>query len=117
MMIEYKELHANEEWEQAWESSTEKPVLLFKHSTTCPISAKAYSQYQTFLESADQEIDSYLVKVIEDRPVSNQIADETNVKHESPQIFLIRDKEVLWHTSHSKITIESIGEAVRSAAK
>jgi len=113
-MIEYKELHTNEEWEQAWEGSTEKPVLLFKHSTTCPISAGAIEQYQTFLESADQNLDSYLVKVIEDKPVSNQIAEVTNVKHESPQLFLIRDKEVLWHTSHSQITVENIDEAVRS---
>jgi len=112
-MIELKELHAIEEWEQAFEKSTEKPMLLFKHSTTCPISAEAIKEYQTFLESADQNLDRYLVKVIEDRPVSNQIAEETQVKHESPQLFLIRDKEVLWHTSHSQITVENIGEAVQ----
>jgi bacillithiol system protein YtxJ len=117
MMSKYKDLHTNEEWEKVWEGSTGKPVLLFKHSTTCPISARAFGQYEAFLETADHDFDSYLVKVIEDRPVSNQIAEETNVKHESPQIFLIRDKEVLWHTSHSKITVESIGEAVQSGAK
>ena len=55
-MIEYKELHAIEEWEQAWESSIEKPVLLFKHSTTCPISARAFEQYQKYLASADQSL-------------------------------------------------------------
>jgi|SRR5690625_1674876 len=116
-MNKYKDLHTNEEWEQVWESSTDKPVLVFKHSTTCPISARAFGQYEAYLESADQDFDSYLVKVIEDRPVSNHIAEATSVKHESPQIFLIRDKEVHWHTSHSKITVESIGEAVESAAK
>ncbi|GAB3804455.1 bacillithiol system redox-active protein YtxJ [Virgibacillus kimchii] len=113
-MAEYKELHDNKEWEQVWEGSTEKPVLLFKHSTTCPISARAHEQYQQFLESADRNMDSYLVKVIEDRPVSNQIAEETKVKHESPQLFLIRDKEVLWHTSHSEITVENIEEAIHN---
>lgn len=117
MMSEYKELHANAEWEQAWENSTEKPVLLFKHSTTCPISAEAYRQYQSFLEEADHNLDNYLVKVIEDRSVSNQIAEVTDIKHESPQIFLIQDKKVLWHTSHSKITASSINEAVRGAVK
>src|SRR5690625_3104055 len=113
-MIEYKELHAIEEWEQAWESSIEKPVLLFTHSTTCPISARAFEQYQKYLASADQNLDGYLVKVIEDRQVANQSAEETHVKHESPQLFLIRDKEVLWHTSHSKITVENIDEAINS---
>jgi bacillithiol system protein YtxJ len=116
-MSKYTELHAMEEWEKVWEQSTEKPVLLFKHSTTCPISARAFDQYQNYLETANQNVDSYLVKVIEDRPVSNQIAEETNVKHESPQLFLIRDKEVLWHTSHSNITVENISEAVKTEVK
>jgi len=116
-MAEYKELHDVKEWEQAWEGSTEKPVLLFKHSTTCPISARAHDQYQDYLKSADGNLDSYLVKVIEDRPVSNHIAEETNIKHESPQLFLIQDKEVRWHTSHSDITDENISEAVKNEVK
>src|SRR5688572_4070338 len=107
-MAEYKELHDAKEWEQVLEGSTEKPVLLLKHSTTCPISANAHEQYQNYLKSTDKNLDSYLVKVIEDRPVSNHIAEETNVKHESPQLFLIRNKEVRWHTSHSNITVENI---------
>ena len=111
-MIEYKELHENNDWEQAWAGSAEKPILLFKHSTTCPISARAFQQFKAFLETADQDLNCYLVKVIEDRPVSNQIAEVTGVKHESPQIFLIQDKKVLWNTSHSNISVESIDDVV-----
>ncbi|SDR01436.1 bacillithiol system redox-active protein YtxJ [Virgibacillus salinus] len=114
-MIELKELQSNEELEQVWENSQQNPVLLFKHSTTCPISAGAFKQYQSFLEASDENLDGYIVKVIESKDISNQIAAETNVKHESPQIFLIKDKEVLWHTSHSKITAESISRELKNA--
>lgn len=50
--------------------------------------------------------------VIEDRPVSNKIAEDFGIKHESPQIFLLEDGEVRWNTSHWKITQSSIKEAV-----
>lgn len=112
-MTELKELQTVEELEQVWEGSSDKQVILFKHSTTCPISAGAFDEYQSFLESREADVDCYLVKVIESREVSNKIAEKTKVKHESPQIFLVANKEVVWHTSHSKITRERIKDAIK----
>lgn len=112
-MNEFKQLETNEELEQMWQDSIKSPVLLFKHSTTCPISAGAFEQYQAFLESANENLNSYMVKVTESRDVSKQIATETNVNHQSPQILLIKNKEVLWNTSHSKITVDSINSALQ----
>lgn len=112
--MELKEIHSNDELEQAFEQSLEKPVLFFKHSTTCPISAGAFSAFNSFIGETDKNIACYLVKVIEDRSLSNQIASITDVRHESPQLFVIQNKEVKWHTSHSKITVDSIGEALEN---
>lgn len=112
--MELKGIHSNDELEQAFEQSLVRPVLLFKHSTTCPISAGAFSEYNSFIEGTDRNIACYLVKVIEDRSVSNEIANITDVKHESPQLFVIQNNEVKWHTSHSKITVGSIEEALGS---
>lgn len=84
--------------------------LLFKHSTTCPISAKAHEEFLAYLEGKDME--AAYVWVIEDRPVSNKIAEDFGIKHESPQIFLLEDGQVTWNTSHWKITKDNIKEAV-----
>ncbi|KAA9004854.1 bacillithiol system redox-active protein YtxJ [Paenibacillus spiritus] len=86
--------------------------LLFKHSTTCPISAKAHQEFTAYLENHDTP--AAIVHVIEDRPLSNAIAEEFGIKHESPQIFLLEDGEVRWNTSHWKITRDSIQEAVQA---
>jgi bacillithiol system protein YtxJ len=83
--------------------------LLFKHSTTCPISAKAHDEFTAYLE--ENETSAAVVLVIEDRPVSLEIAEKLAIKHESPQIFLLEDGEVSWNTSHWKITKDSIQEA------
>ncbi len=103
-----KQLHTLEDLQQYVAEPGKK--LLFKHSTTCPISAKANEEFEAYLKDADTT--AAIVLVIEDRPVSNQIAEEFGIKHESPQIFLLEDNEVRWNTSHWKITRDAIKEAV-----
>ncbi|MUV37987.1 uncharacterized protein JNUCC1_01795 [Lentibacillus sp. JNUCC-1] len=114
-MASYKELTSIEAYADVMENTSGSPVLLFKHSTTCPISAKAFEEFQSYLNDAESPIDAYLVKVIEDRPVSTYIAESTGVKHESPQIFLLDHKQVTWHKSHNDITQQNIEQAVTGA--
>lgn len=111
-MTELKELLDLDDLNEVWETSREKPVLLFKQSTTCPISAGAFSEFNTFLDHNSEDIGAYFVKVRETRPVSDEIAEELDVRHESPQIFLVRDRKQVWNTSHSQITEDSIREAL-----
>lgn len=110
-----KELFEIDELQEVYESSVERPILLFKQSTTCPISAGAFQQFNTFLNNNEGDYDAYFVKVRESRPVSDQIAEDLGIRHQSPQIFLIKDQEAMWNESHSKITVESIKEALQNA--
>jgi bacillithiol system protein YtxJ len=82
-----------------------RPLVVFKHSTTCPVSANAYEEFTKYLEhDSGSDTDYVLVKVIESRPVSNQIAEDVAVKHESPQIIMIKNKEKYWSATHWAIT-------------
>ncbi|HEX6594697.1 MAG TPA: bacillithiol system redox-active protein YtxJ [Bacillota bacterium] len=114
-MVSLHELESMEELEKVWEETRERPVLLFKHSTTCPLSARAIHEYQSFLQSTTKDISAYMVKVIEQRPISNKIEQLTEVRHHSPQILLVKNKNVLWHTSHTKITTKNIDRAFERA--
>ena len=87
--------------------------LLLKHSTIFPISAKANEEFQSFVNE-NETTSAAMVLVIEDRPVSNHIAEEFEIKHESPQILLFDDGKVSWNTSHWKITRDSIKEALNA---
>lgn len=114
-MSNLKELHTTEEFDQVWEKSAQGPILVFKHSTTCPISSNAFGAYQSYANSNDAEM--YFLKVRESRDVSNHIAEITGVQHQSPQIFLLHNKAAVWNTSHSKITVDSIKQAIKSENK
>jgi bacillithiol system protein YtxJ len=91
--------------------SGDSPVLLFKHSTTCPISAKAKKELEHFAQQKRGVVIA-IIHVIEDRAVSNAAEEKTGVRHESPQAILVKQGEVRWHASHYAITEASLAAAV-----
>jgi len=95
---------------RAMEASQTTPIFLFKHSTTCPISSAAYREVESYLDRVGEGAKPvvYLVKVIESRPVSNAIAAQTGVTHQSPQVILVNGEEAVWNASHSGIRSEAM---------
>lgn len=90
--------------------SQDAPVILFKHSTTCPISSAAYR------EMSQVEEDIALVVVQGARALSQKIAAQTGVRHESPQAIILRNGQVVWTASHWSITSDAVTAAVRANA-
>jgi bacillithiol system protein YtxJ len=87
--------------------SHREPVMLFKHSLTCPISARAYKEMQAY----DGEV--ALVVVQRAPEVSREVAARTGVRHESPQAIILRDGEARWSASHFDITAAAVAAAAR----
>lgn len=113
-MASWVEIDSIEEWKGKWAFTAQQPILVFKHSTACPVSAEALREFEQYLEEiAQSKVEYYLVKVIESRPVSNEIAVDSQLKHESPQAILVENQKVIWHASHWKITKESLQEAMK----
>ncbi|WP_370088466.1 bacillithiol system redox-active protein YtxJ [Ekhidna sp.] len=89
------------------EASYKKPVLLFKHSTRCSISAMTLSRFErSFQEEAAFE--PYFLDLIAHRDISNEIASKYGIKHESPQAILIKDGKVIFHESHTAINFDEL---------
>lgn len=112
-MTQLKELNEIDQWKSVLESTNEKPIFVFKHSTTCPISASAYDEYKSY----ETDLEKYVVTVIENRAVSNEIASDLQVSHQSPQAFLIQSEKPLWNTSHWKITEQALEDARKDHIK
>ena len=86
--------------------SHERPVLVFKHSLTCPVSAAAYDE----MRRVGREV--ALVVVQKARDVSREVESRTGVRHESPQALILRDGAAVWSASHWKVTAEEVGRAL-----
>ncbi|MBT2656962.1 bacillithiol system redox-active protein YtxJ [Bacillus sp. ISL-18] len=92
---------------------TEGEFYLLKHSLTCPISLAAYKEYEKFAGS-NHDIPTYFLAVQDSRPLSNEIAERFEIKHESPQAILFSEGKPRWNASHWKITSRSLTEAANN---
>jgi bacillithiol system protein YtxJ len=90
--------------------SEQKPQVIFKHSTRCSISSMAKNRLTK--KNAPEGIDFYYLDLIQFRKLSNRIASDFKVTHQSPQILIIHHGKCIYHESHSGITMEEIEEVV-----
>ena len=93
--------------EELFARSNEEPVLLFKHSNSCPISARAYSQMTAVKTPVS------IVVVQKSRDVSREVEQRTGIRHETPQALVIRNGRVVWNASHFDITADVVDQAVK----
>ena len=106
-------LKSPEELDPLFETSRERPVLLFKHSVHCGTSFFALEQLLDHVESEGAGDVTYaLVEIQPHRDVSNAIAERTGVRHQSPQAILLDGGEVAWTATHYGITKEALDRVV-----
>jgi len=98
------ELNTLDKLQAAIEESRIRPVLLFKHSTSCGISAGVFRD----VKMVDADINIVVVQT--DRHISNEIERHTGIKHESPQAIVLKNGEAVYHASHYDITLEDLNE-------
>ena len=95
--------------EELFSRSHTEPVLLFKHSTACPISARAYRQME------DVKTPVSIVVVQKNRDLSRAVEERTGVRHETPQALVLRNGRAVWNASHYDITADVVEQAVKNA--
>lgn len=80
--------------------------LIFKHSTRCSISMMAKRRFELDWDKLPTDIPLYFLDLIKHRDLSNKIAHEFQVHHESPQILLIKNGECVLDQSHGSISVD-----------
>jgi bacillithiol system protein YtxJ len=80
--------------------------IIFKHSTRCSISMMAKKRFEMDADELPADISLYFLDLIKYRELSNKIAADFQVYHESPQLLLIKDGECILDQSHGQISVE-----------
>ena len=99
-------LHSVGSLDELFLLSSERPVVLFKHSLTCPISSAAYQQMQRLTREV------WLIVIQQSPDTSAEIGRRTGVRHESPQVIIIRNGTAVWSATHWSITADAVERAV-----
>jgi bacillithiol system protein YtxJ len=98
--------------EAAIAESSERPVLLFKHSRNCGISCEAFDELQEHLASGHRPIGYKLITVQSHRGVSEEASARLGIRHETPQVILLRNGRPVWNASHFRITANELHRVV-----
>lgn len=112
--MELKPMASLEDLEAAIAESETRPVLLFKHSDTCGISAMAFDEMRSHLADGAFPVCYGLITVQTGRHVSDEVTSRLSVRHETPQVILVRDGKAIWHASHFHVTAKEIEAALRT---
>lgn len=104
-MIQWKNLDSEYQLESIIEDSYSSPQIIFKHSISCPISSMAKRR----LEGAwSIDINPYYLDLINYRAISNAIANQLEVVHQSPQIILLHQGKAIYDESHLDISFSDL---------
>ena len=95
-------------------ASENRPLLLFKHSYTCGVSAEALDELLAHLNAQPGDVHYAMVTVQTHRDISNAVAQKLGVRHETPQALLVRDGKVVWSASHFRVTADAVINAINT---
>jgi len=106
-------LTSTEQLDEILEESKSTPVVIFKHSTSCSISATAKSRLERQWDSAGLDnVKLYYLDLLRYRPVSREVAEALHVQHESPQLLLVQDGVCTYDASHMGIGVDALKKKV-----
>jgi bacillithiol system protein YtxJ len=105
-------IHHIDELDRALTESRHRPLVLFKHSYSCGVSAEALDELLAHLAEQQGNARYAMVTVQTHRDVSNAIAAKLGVRHETPQALLVQDGRVVWSASHFRVNADALAKAL-----
>jgi len=110
--INWKILEAEAQLTEFTALSKRKPIAIFKHSTRCSLSSMVKSRLERGWIINDNDIEMYYLDLLNYRNISDKIASAFNVEHQSPQLIVLSQGEVLYHASHGEIDAGILKESI-----
>lgn len=85
----------------------EELAVIYKHSRICPTSAWALNEIREFVQRNSQ-VPVYQIDVISSRSIARQVAEDLGIRHESPQVIVVRNGSPIAHGSHHEVTRDKL---------
>jgi bacillithiol system protein YtxJ len=85
------------------EKSKTKTQVIFKHSTRCGISRMVMKQFVGMYNLTEKDLDLYYLDLLNYREISNEVGVKFMLMHESPQLIVIKNGNVVNYASHGGI--------------
>ncbi|ASK29160.1 thioredoxin family protein [Chryseobacterium sp. T16E-39] len=104
----WKKIESEEDLAAAIEKSYKNRIAIFKHSTSCFISKTVLRNFESEINDLGTDVDLYFLDLLAYRSISNKIADDLDVNHQSPQLIVIENGKAINNASHQNISVTQI---------
>ena len=84
------------------------PIVIYKHSTRCSTCIMLKRVIERDWDATHPATPIYYLDLLAYRPVSDYVATQLNILHESPQMIAIKDGKAIYHASHAEIDIAEV---------
>jgi bacillithiol system protein YtxJ len=81
-------------------------TYIYKHSTRCSVSL--FSMRRLNQVNCVENEQWLYIDVVADRSMSMALAEELSIRHESPQLIMLKDGKVIAHTSHQEVHEDTV---------
>ena len=112
--LDWKVLENIDQLDKVMNISTEKPVVIFKHSTSCGISRMVLNQFQNNADFDEGAVLLLYLDLLAHRNISDAVAEKFGVMHQSPQMIILKNGQVAYHASHSAIVPGAVNNILES---
>lgn len=112
MVLSWNTLDNPAQLAQLIERSHQVAIGIFKHSTRCGTSHQVKEYLENGWDFDNSDIEMYYLDLLQYRPISNQIAEQLNVMHQSPQLIVLKNGKVIYASSHLAISTQKLAEAL-----
>ena len=110
--LPWQELKQVDQLDTIQKESSSKTQAIFKHSTRCGISKMALRNFEGSFDLDEKQVDLFYLDLLNHRDISDEISAKFQVLHASPQFLVIRNGEVVHHSSHGEISPQVLHQHV-----
>lgn len=95
------------------EESNKSPVIIFKFSSECGTSERLQKEFEENMDNKKINNPIFLVTVQKQKVLSQKIEEYFGIKHESPQVIMLKNGKVTYHENHFKIKVLEICDNIQ----
>jgi len=104
-------LETKEDLQVALAESYDSRVLIFKISNVCPTSEALYAELKKITSENTAIAKRINLLVVQDaRELSNLIEMKFGIVHETPQVLIVENEDVIYYESHEYIDLKKVME-------
>ena len=107
-MIHWIDLTDEKQLDEIVSLSNERPVAIFKHSTSCSVSRMVKKGLEFEWKLSDAQMPIYYLDLLQYRSISNLIAERFGITHQSPQLIVLQNGKPVYTASHSDISYDEL---------